>query len=369
MQRSIGTISSAILAVLLASPAMAQVTPEEVWQGWQTMGASYGQAIIADQVVRRDDTLVVSGLKVRMDQDGARIDGSIDEVRFRDLGNGTVEVTMTDTYAIDMTLPDPDGKTQEIAIKLTQPQIRLIAGGSATQTSYSIDAPSMVMDMQVTEDSVKQADVRATLTALTGNYVLDTQAAATALDSTVSIDGLSFTVAAGDATNGATVVGSLAALKMASRGNFLGIAAMDDIAQALRDGFVTNTDFSFGQGDYTIDVVDSGKPSKVVAVNQTGHFRVNMADGALHYGAGGTGVSMTVSGADIPFPEVKLTYEEGSFDILMPLLATDAPTDFSFLTRFVDLAVSDEIWAIFDPTVALPREPATVIIDTKGKVR
>ncbi len=369
MQRSLGAVSSALLALLLASPAMAQVTPEEVWQGWQKMGASYGQAIIAEQVVRNGDTLIVTGMKISMDQDDVQIDGGIDEVRFRDLGDGTVEVTMTDTYAIDMTLPNEDGKSQEIGITLTQPQIKLIAGGNATQTSYVFDAPTMVMDMQVTEDAIRLADVQATLTAVSGNYLLDTQEAMTALDSTMSVDGLSFSVAAGDADNGANVMGTMAALKMASRGNFLGIAAMENMAQALRDGFVANTEFTYGAGEYTIDVVDSGKPSKFVASNQTGHFRVNMGDGALQYGAGGTGVSMTVSGADIPFPEVRLAYGEASFDFLMPLLATDVPTDFSFLTRIVDLTISDEIWAMFDPTVALPREPATLILDTKGKVK
>ena len=237
MQRSLGAVSSALLALLLASPAMAQVTPEEVWQGWQKMGASYGQAIIAEQVVRNGDTLIVTGMKISMDQDDVQIDGGIDEVRFRDLGDGTVEVTMTDTYAIDMTLPNEDGKSQEIGITLTQPQIKLIAGGNATQTSYVFDAPTMVMDMQVTEDAIRLADVQATLTAVSGNYLLDTQEAMTALDSTMSVDGLSFSVAAGDADNGANVMGTMAALKMASRGNFLGIAAMENMAQALRDGF------------------------------------------------------------------------------------------------------------------------------------
>lgn len=362
-------ISAAILAGFLCSPVMAQVTPEQVWQSWQKMSANYGQAIVADQVVRNGDTLVVSGMKVAMDQDGSRIEGGIEEVRFRELGDGTVEVTMTDTYAIEMTLPDDAGKRQEIAITLTQPDVRLIAAGSATQTAYTYSAPTLVMDMKVSEDSIAMADVRATLTALSGTYSLDTQTPDSVLDSALSIDTLAFTIAAGDATNGANVVGSLAALKLASSGNFIGIAAMENMAQALRDGFAVKTDFSFGQGDFTIDAAEAGKPTKFVASNQSGHFRLDMGDGSLKYGAGGTGVSMVVSGADIPFPEVKLTYGEASFDFLMPLLVTDSPTDFTFLTRIVDLAVSDEIWAMFDPTVALPREPATVILDTKGKVQ
>ena len=369
MTRSIGAVSSTILSVFLTSPVLAEVTPEEVWQGWQKMGASYGQAIVADSVVRNGDTLVVSGMQISMDQDGALIDGSIDEVRFRDLGNGTVGVTMTDTYAIDMTMPAEDGKSQQIALELTQPGVSLIAGGSATRTEYTYTAPSMVMAMQIREDGTTLADVDTTLTGLAGSYTLDTQTTKSVLQSAMTVDRVAFTITAGEPTDGATVEGSLAALTLGSSGNFLGINAMEDMAQALRDGFAADVDFSYGQGNFTIDAMDRGKATKIVASNQSGHFRAKLGADALRYGAGGTGVSMSVSGAEIPFPEVKLNYGEASFDFLMPMVATAAPTDFTFLTRIVDLAVSDEIWAMFDPTVALPRDPATIIIDTKGKVR
>lgn len=369
MRRSTAVFSLSTLGMFLSSTVMAQVTPEEVWQSWQKMGASAGQAIVADSVVRNGDTLVVSGVKTSMAQDGATIDGRIDELQFRDQGDGTVEVTMTDTYTVDMKMPAEDGKMQEIAISLSQPGLSLIAGGSALQTEYTYAAPSVVMDMLIREDAETLAEVETTLTGLAGTYLVRSEAEMSMLDSALSIDSLGFEMMGGDAADGAKVAGTLAALKMTTSGSFLGLAAMENMAQALRDGLSTTVDFSFGEGAITVDAVESGKPTNVVASNQTGHFRLAIADDALRYGAGGTGVSLTVSGADIPFPEVKLTFGEASFDFLMPLLATDEPTDFTFLTRIVDLAVSDEIWAMFDPTVALPRDPATLVIDTKGKVR
>ncbi|MFN3723724.1 MAG: DUF2125 domain-containing protein [Paracoccaceae bacterium] len=368
MKRLFTATSAVLFSVSITSHAVAQVTPEEVWQGWQKMGATYGQAIIADQVIRTDDTLVVTALKIAMDQDGAKIDGGVDEVRFRDLGNGTVEVTMTDTYTIDMIMPE-DGKTQEINLKLTQPGVRMIAGGSATRTEYSYSAPSVSMDMQISEDGTKLADIDTVLSGLAGRYTLDGHATTSMLDSALSIDSVEFTIAAGDSESGANIAGSLAALKLGSNGTFLGIEAMENMAQALREGFVADVDLSFGQGNYTVDIRDTGKASKVVAANTTGHFRAKMAADSLRYGAGGTGVEMVVTGADIPFPEVRLNYKEASFDFLMPLISSENPTDFTFLTRIVDLAVSDDIWAMFDPAATLPRDPATVIIDTKGKVR
>lgn len=356
-------------AICLGMPALAQVTPEDVWQSWQKMGASYGQAIIADSVTRDGDTLVVTGMQISMDQDGVSMTGGIDEVRFRDVGDGSVEVTMTDTYAIDLSVVSESQSTQDISIRLTQPGTTLLAAGNATKTDYTYTAPSVVMEMVVSENSVQLADIDATLTGIAGQYVLDTQTESSLLESTLSIDDMAFAVTAGEAGSTAHVIGDLAALNLTSRGAFLGVAAMEDMAQALRDGFTADVDLSFGAGSYSVEAEEAGKITKLSATNETGHFRVGMGTNGLRYGAGGTGVDMTISGDDIPFRELTLAYKEAAFDLAMPLLASEAVSDFSFLTRIVDLTMSNEIWSMFDPTVALPRDPATVIIDTKGKVR
>ena len=78
---------------------------------------------------------------------------------------------------------------------------------------------------------------------------------------------------------------------------------------------------------------------------------------------------MSMSAPTIPFPQVNLGYQEASFGFQMPVGVADEPQDFSFLTRIVDLTVSDDIWAMFDPTNQLPRDPATLVIDTKGKAK
>lgn len=369
MQRSSRAVSSAVLLVLLASPAFAAVTPEEVWQNWQKLSASYGQAMVADSVVRNGDTLVVTGMKMSMDQDGGTLEGRLEEIRFRDLGNGTVEVTMSDTYPVAMTLPSDSGGAEELKITIRQPGLKIIAGGSATETDYSFTSPTMAFDVQASKAGASVADINATLQGMAGTYKVTETGAISALDSAIEAQSLTFAVAAKDGNDGFDLQGSLADMKVASAGNFLGMAAMENMAQALRDGFTSTVDFSYGAGSFTIDSLNSGSPAKVVASNETGFFSVSLAGDATSYGAGGTGVAMAVSGAEIPFPEVKLTYEEASFRFLMPLAASDTPSNYSFLTRIVDLTVSDEIWGMIDPTATLPRDPATVILDAKGTAR
>ena len=363
------TGSVAVLVVGCAVAAQAQVTPEEVWQNWQKLSATYGQALVADSVTRDGDTLVVSGMAVSMDQDGAKLNGKMDEVRFRDLGDGTVEVTMSDTYPITLTMPGSDGGTEDLAITITQPGLSLIAGGSATETSYLFDGPSVSVAAQAIKDGKTLADVTATFSGMLGKYLVAEVDGVSALTSDLEAQTIAFSVTGADESSSFDMTGNVAGLRMEQSGRFLGIAAMEDMAQALRDGFSANAKFSYGAGSFAIDVIENGAPTKISATNETGFFNFALNNSAMAYGAGGTGVNMVVSGGDLPFPELVIAYGEAAFDFLIPVAKTDAPTDFSVLTRIVDLTVSDEIWAMFDPTAALPRDPATVIIDAKGKGR
>jgi hypothetical protein len=360
--------TTALATVLISGMAQAAVTPEDVWQNWQKLSASYGQAMVADSVARDGDTLVVSGMKISMDQDGAKMDGKMDEVRFRDLGDGTVEVTMSETYPITMTMPDGAGGSDVLDITISQPGLTLLADGSATETSYGFSGPTIGLAIAASKNGAKKADANVTLTNLEGSYAVSEENGATVVDTDMGVDSMAFTLATDDAGNSVNVSATLAALKFVSGGNFLGIAAMENMPQALKDGFATDGEFNYGKGDVTIDAVNAGKPTKIVASNESGHFKFALDADAMAYGAGGKGVAMTISGAEIPFPELKINYAEAAFDFLIPVSKSESPSDFSLLTKIVDLTVSDEIWGMIDPGASLPRDPATVIIDTKGTV-
>lgn len=358
--------STAVFVLGCTAAAQAQVSPEEVWQNWQKLSASYGQALVADSVTRDGDTLVVSGMSITMDQDDAKLNGKMDEVRFRDLGDGTVEVTMSDSYPITMTMPDGSGGTENLAITISQPGLSLIAGGSATETSYLFDGPSVGIAVQAAQNGQTLTEMTATLTGMQGTYRVADLDGLSTLDSDLEAQTLAFSVKADDGDVTFDLTGNMAALRMEQSGDFVGIAAMENVAQALRDGFATDGKFSYGAGSFSMDVVENGAPTKISATNETGFFAFGLNADAMSYGAGGTGVNMVISGADIPFPEVVIAYGEAAFDMLIPVAKTEMPAPFSFLTRIVDLSISDEIWAMFDPTAALPRDPATLIIDLKG---
>jgi hypothetical protein len=88
-------IGASVLVGLLSSTAAQALTSAEVWQAWKDLAVSAGQTVTTTSEAQQGDTLVVSGVTFGMAQAEASFTGTVDELRFRDLGDGRVEVTMS----------------------------------------------------------------------------------------------------------------------------------------------------------------------------------------------------------------------------------------------------------------------------------
>ena len=85
------TRGSAFLLILMASPLMAAVTPEQVWQGWQDASAAMGNKVSADSATRDGDSLVVKNVKIGDATTGM---ASLGTIRLKDNGDGTVAILL-----------------------------------------------------------------------------------------------------------------------------------------------------------------------------------------------------------------------------------------------------------------------------------
>ena len=112
---------SLLAALLISTAAHAELTADQVWTNWKAVTASYGQTVTAASETREGDTLVIKGLTIASTFDGGSINGTIEAVNFRDLGDGTVEVTMSPDYPIVVNSTDPDGKKSVVNVAIRQP--------------------------------------------------------------------------------------------------------------------------------------------------------------------------------------------------------------------------------------------------------
>lgn len=374
--------SSALVSTLAALPALA-VTPDEVWQNWQDLSASYGQTVATESVVQDGSDIVVTGLTITQSEEGATVESRIDQVTFGDNGDGTVRITMSDSVPVTMTFPDESGNPVTVGIKLDQPGLEIVASGDAAATRYDFTAPEVTLALDRVEGVEAEAvnlTAEAKIANLAGNYLFGGPAEARTLDSAFSADSLNLTVAGKDmdpspaegeaaGPSDMNFVLAVADLSGKSTGTILSPAMMADFQAALAAGFAATAEFVTGSTTYSLDVTDATGQTKLSGTGGSAAFNFAMADDTVTYGSSSKDVEMTFTVPEIPFPDMKLSFAEAAFNFKAPIAQTEEPADFAVLTKLVDLRIADEIWGMFDPGAVLPREPATVVIDAKGKAK
>lgn len=367
------TCSSAIGLVFLATSASADVTPQEVWASWQAMLTSAGQELTIGNTADSGSTVEVTDLSVtQKDQMGGSASISFDKLTFTDNGDGTVTVAMPESYPLALAFPAEGDGPGSMKLTVNQPGMTIVAGGSATETSYDFTAPKVTITLdEITDVGGEVLDTEAdmVMTEATAKYVVVQDGDNTSLDMNYAAKGLVMNVSGTDNSEGGgqgrgTV--SLADLTGTTKGNFLGADVMANMVVALNSGFTVDSSFSFGAMSADLDITEASGPTKMTATATGGGFNLAMDKTRLNYGTSLTGAKFTVSGAEIPFPQVELAFAESGFNVLMPVMKSDSPQDFLFLSKLVDFTVSEDIWAMVDPGGTLSREPATVIVDLKG---
>lgn len=362
---------TALCSALVSFAAQADVTPEQVWQDWQDMSGAYGQTYKAEAVGREGDTLVVKNLNIHMDEGGTVIDGTLAEIRFREVGDGTVAVTTSESYPISIVTKGDQGTPDKTAdITVSMPGLSMIASGSEGDTQYDYTADQITVTITGKEGAVQVFDASIGMSGVSGDYSLVTgDNDAKDIETNMLVEMMTMSANADDNGSNAKINASLADFDLQMTGNILNPEAMVNMAKALQDGFMADMTMSYGASEISIDAMDNGKPTKVAAKADEGGFAFDMSLDGMGYSVFGKGAEMTISGADIPFPELKLAYSDAEIGFHMPVVKSDSPVPFSLITRLVDLSISDEIWGMVDPTGQLPRDPATLVVDASGTVK
>lgn len=359
--------TTAVVALLAANPALADVTPEEVWDAWQEVYTSSGSTVTTGSVERDGDTLVITDFRATIEAEGTRSETELAELRLRDAGDGSVEVTMAETASFtSTTAATADAKEMGATGTVKMPGLSGIVSGTVDEMAYAFTAPSVEIAMEPTEDGKSVGNMAILFSDTSATYELNGPADAQELSGSFNAASAAFNLAVKDDTT--DFVGSFNAADLSGEiaGDLTGMEE-EEISNALAQGFAIDTSLSYGALNYDFDIKDAAGPSKLTGGSTGGSFEMALDAARLLLAAGGKNVEATLSSADLPFPEVKLSYAESGFNLTMPVGKGDAPQDFSVLTKIVDLQVSEEIWAMFDPTNALPHDPATVIIDLAGK--
>lgn len=365
---SILGISGAALVVATGT-AFADVTPEEVWQSWQDMAKASGQTISVESATRDGDTLVVTNITMKGATPDVQFDNLLSVLRFTDAGDGTVLVEMPPAYPINMTLPvAPDRpKPVQIALEINQEGAVLTASGDPDAVNYDLTAPNVKIKLNRLEGVAAQnLTVEATLADITGRYATDPTGKIT---SDFTIGGVALAVVGNDATGEVRLTSAIKDVAMTGSGKMMGTMAGPDLMAALTEGAYSASQITYGSADFDVEVTAPAGPSTVKGTSQSGAISASIGAEGIDYAVSQKGLSVAITSAEMPVPNMNLKFDETAFGIKMPLVPSETSQPFAFTTKLTNMTLSDEIWAMFDPMAALPRDPLNLVIDTEGMVK
>lgn len=368
--------AATLTAALLSSTAVhADLTAQQVWDTWKSMGTATGQTFATQSEEMSGDTLTVTGLTISQDiPDGGSFTGQVAEMKFREMGDGRVEVTMAPDYTITIGAINSDGQPTEVGLAISQTGMAMIASGEPGNTTYDYTAESVA----ISTTSVTEAGTAIPFTfvlngnAVTGTYTLK-QATPEVLDLTTAATfgdaAFTLTFSDPDTQTEGSFQGAVAGLTTSTSGAFGEGVMLDELIDALRAGFRTDFGLTYGPTTFAFSVIDPTGPTTGSGKNDGGSMGFTIDSAKMAYKGGAKGVELTLASPQIPFPEARIAYGESVFDINVPIGAAPEPQDVTFITKLIDLTVSDEIWSMIDPGATISRDPATLIIDTKARAR
>jgi hypothetical protein len=367
---------AALCVISGANAAYADVTAEQVWADWRDYMMDAGYTLDATEN-RSGDTLTISGISMTFEvpEEDMTIDMSMGDMSFVDNGDGTVSITVAPSLPIDIAVDAEDGEDVEIGLDYATEGLSIDVSGDPENMTYAYSAASIALTLvslniegedvpmdEFGQAEFRMADVEGSTEMSVGNLRSSVQK--------ITSGAVSYVMDFNEPDDG----GGRFVLRGEAEGmQFDGTASLpndmdpEQMAAALKAGFAFDGSFSFTNGSSNFNFKDEEETVQGTSSSASGQLGLKMDESGLSYSGEGTDITMSMAGADIPFP-LELAMQQAGFNLTMPVTAGEGEQPFALGLTLGDFTMSDLIWGIFDPSGQLPRDPATIAFDTSGTV-
>ncbi len=370
----IKTLTCTAAMALIASPALADLSPDEVWSDWQSLIESYGASVSIGSEETSSGNLTVTGVEITSDmpEAGTSIGVAIGEIVFTDNGDGSVGVSMSDAIPMIIGVSDDEGAEGQVTMTLRQPDASLTVSGSRDDLRYLFNYPVLaITDLAMSGPEIP-ADLplvfNMSLTNMAGT--LDFAAGdPRTYNNTSSISALTLDMSFADPDSGngsGEISMSMLDLNQITRGTITPIGPSGTITEMIGSGFEQASSGTYGPLTYNVRFEGPDGSFEMAAAAEGGSIETEFGPNGVDYGGTTENLTITVGGSQLPLPPVTARMAESSGRFQMPLVPSEETQNFALQLGLIDLEVDDVVWSLFDPTGALPRDPATLVIDLEG---
>lgn len=367
------TLGAVLLALLLGAPgARADVTAAEVWQAMTGFYAAMGRTLTAQGKRQDGGTLIITGAGFGAPREEAMLRLEVPELRLRELGDGRVEITASDHINTTVNAPLDGRYTAGTRLDVTTTGAKAIVSGTPGDMTFDLDAPEVSVATSASQVAGRALPARVVVTLtdgkgktrITGTSTLtaDTEADFAAMRFDVTGTG------AGEAEAPAKVTGTLNGVTFTSGLLLPAGTSPEDMPAALAAGYKEESRLRFATGNVNVDITDG---------TDTSNLQAGLADGEASAALGRDGMTIAfhtgpsravLQMPDLPVP-AEASFAETRLALSLPVAPDVAAKPFAALLKLGDLTLSEGVWAMFDPTADLPRNPMTAAVDVSGRMR
>ncbi|UWQ21712.1 DUF2125 domain-containing protein [Jannaschia sp. W003] len=347
-------------AILAAAPAAALTAPE-LWESWQATLGRYGATLTAESEDYSGGTLRLEGIVAEAPAVGdaepsttrygalslVEVDGAVRieppaQLEIETTSGGETSALVLEHEGLDYTVREEDGAH--------------VYDGAAARLSYTIDDVS---------EGDSEAPVPMTLT-------LSDVASRTRLGADDRYEG---TFSGGmriEATSEGmpsfTLDYALAGIEGTASGTLPdpGALAGDPAAAPERIAFDLDTEVTHAGGRTALQGTGPQGPFAVDGSSGGGRIAVALSPEAMGYEVSSSEMAITLTRPGLPLP-VNLSLAEANVALDVPLAADAGLQPYAMRVLLEELAVDETLWALFDPTGQLARDPATLELAIDGE--
>lgn len=374
-------LSLSTIALIAACPALAQTTAVDLWAEWQEQATMSGQQVTGN-VTTTSTGLTVSDVVTTYSDEDVMVTSSVAEVIMTETANGAVEVSLSSPTTLRIEFEDEPGfPNAYLNFDVAYENLFVLASGNTGARVYEYTADTItISDGEIGggRDMPPEINFLMEMTDLQTTYrIFGTDPETLRFSSTGSLGGLRLNadVTPAPPEQGFAKLGfTMGPMETSGSGSILSQSALDAANGALPEGFSVDASLSYDSLAMEFDFMEPneflGRPDAFgfVYSNAGGDLAMDISSDGFSYDVTALETSTRVTAADVPFPIEFSTREIGAgFNI--PLSASDTPQDFSMRVGIEDLTVAEEILSTFDPGQAIPRTPASLVLDLTGQVQ
>ncbi len=357
---------------LLAGPAMADLTAEQVLEDQLKQMTMYGLTAEVTGQSRSGDTLTVDSLTASATMPEGSFTMTMGGAAFTEQGDGTVVMTYPNTIPLSISGTAETGEEFQVDMTITQTGTQNVASGSPEQIRYDFTSDQFTMaNFRMVEPAeAAELDMNMTVTAsaiagfmeLGGGTVRDYSA-----DFSIGTVSAIVDMTAPEGEEGSFQL-NLNSNDITS--TYSGSAAQqnlgDSLAVAIQNGNAADGTVSYGATTYSLAADTPDGSFEGIASIGSGDLAFKMDKNGLDYGGANRDVTVSFGGSSIPLPPMTFKIAEQGGRFAIPVVPGEDEQSFAMRIALLGLEIDPMLWGMFDPAEQLPREPANLVIDMDG---